>query len=70
MIEPANDYRDYTVSAEVVYGVEVWTFPTEGDEEPCVQEMIEFKDFDDEKDAMRWAWDRLEEGFYVRMFRR
>jgi hypothetical protein len=50
--------------------VQAWTFPTEGDEEPCVEEMVESEEFTDEDEARRCAWQRLEEGYFVRIWRR
>jgi hypothetical protein len=52
----------------MVYAVEAWTYPT--DEEGGEHEMERSEEFHTEESAMRWAWDRLEEGFAVRMYRR
>ena len=54
----------------MVFAVESWTVPTEGDEEPCDTEMVVAREFASEGEAMRWAWERMEEGFFTRMFRR
>ena len=52
------------------YSVEVWTFPTDGDEEPVEQEMVEETEFEREFLAMAWAWKKMNEGFFTRMWRR
>lgn len=52
------------------YAIEVWTIPLTNDEEPCEKDMVECKDFISQVAAGEYAWERLEEGFFVRMFRR
>ena len=52
----------------VVFGVEAWT--VSGDEEPCEEEMVESAEFEKQADAMYWAWNRMEEGYAVRLWRR
>jgi hypothetical protein len=54
----------------MVYAVEAWTISMPDDEEQCDTEIVESKDFADQEEAMRWAWDRLEEGAYVKVWRR
>lgn len=54
--------------SKITYAVEAWTIP--GDEEPCEEEMIHSHEFDNLEDAKHHAWDRLEEGYAVRMYRR
>ncbi len=53
----------------MIYAVEAWTFAAEGGEEPCETEMIRSAEFEDWHDALAWASDRLEEGFFVKMYR-
>lgn len=52
----------------MVYAVEAWTIP-EG-EEPCEEWMIDSTEFEDKQEAMEWVWERLEEGYAIRMYRR
>lgn len=54
----------------MVFGVEAWTIPDADDEEPCEKELVESEEFRSEEEATRWAWERLEEGYWVRMSRR
>ncbi len=54
----------------MLISVEAWTINDPNDEEPCDTEMVASEDFSDMEDARHWAWDRLEEGFYVRIWRR
>lgn len=54
----------------MIFSVEAWTIPNDNDEEPCNEEMVACQDFANVPEAMIWAWDRLEEGFFVRMWRR
>ncbi len=50
--------------------IEVWTVPTPDDEEPCELDMIEGKEFTDSTEAMCYAWDRMEEGYFTKLWRR
>lgn len=52
----------------MIYDVQVWEYPT--DEEGGEHEMVESEQFDEQAEARYWAWERLEEGFAVRMYRR
>jgi hypothetical protein len=54
----------------VTYAIEAWTFPTDGDEEPCEQELVKTEEFTNLWQAQSHAWDWMEEGFFVRMWRR
>lgn len=53
-----------------IYAVEAWTFPTEGDEEPCEVEMVDSFESEDIEKAKIWTWNRMEEGFFVRLWER
>jgi hypothetical protein len=53
-----------------MFAVEAWTIPLEGDEEPGLEEMVRAQEFAAEEDARRWAWERMEEGYFVRLWRR
>ena len=50
------------------YYVEAWTFPS--DEDSCETECDQTEEFTNILDAMRWCWDRMEEGFQTRLWRR
>lgn len=50
------------------YDVQCWTMT--GGEENDPLDMVENKEFNDQDEAMRCAWEWLEEGFAVLMFRR
>lgn len=52
----------------VTYAVEAWTTP--GDEEPAELEMAASAEFANESAAKRWAWDRMGEGYAVRLWLR
>jgi hypothetical protein len=52
----------------MIFGVEWWTFPC--DEEGGEHEMEGNQDFTDMKEAMEFSWERMEEGFATRMWRR
>jgi hypothetical protein len=52
----------------MVFAVEAWTIPDS--EEPCEEDMEESEEFESDEAARLWVWDRLEEGFQVRMYRR
>jgi hypothetical protein len=55
----------------LVYAVEAWVIPQDDDEEPAAeQEMYRSGEFRGKAEAMRWAWERMEEGFFVRLWRR
>lgn len=49
------------------YRVEVWAYPT--DEEGGEHKLQESKEFAGMCQAMDWLWQRLEEGFAVRLYR-
>lgn len=50
------------------YRVEAWMIP--GDEEPCEEEMISSAEFESLEDAQEWCFDRMEEGYQTRLYRR
>jgi hypothetical protein len=58
------------LTIKLLWALEAWTVPTDGDEEPCEQRMVSSEEFSDREDAERWAWERMEEGFFVRMWKR
>jgi hypothetical protein len=53
-----------------MFAVEAWTIPMEHDEEPCEAKLVRSVEVTSEEAARRWAWDRLEEGYFVRLWRR
>lgn len=61
---------DRTRKKMTKFRVECWTLNFPDNEEPCENEIVEEKDFSDVNEAMLWAWNKQEEGFFVRMFRR
>jgi len=54
----------------VKYAVEAWTVEDPDNEEPVETEMVDAVEFDKIEDAKVWAWARMEEGFFVRLWRR
>ncbi len=52
----------------MVYAMEAWTIP--GDEEGTEEEIAEAQEFRTEEGAQEWAWERIEEGYAVRLYRR
>lgn len=53
----------------LIYAMEAWVL-LGLEEEASEAEMVNNKEFRHHSDAMDWAWDRMEEGFAVRMYRR
>lgn len=54
----------------MIFAVEAWTVNGADEEESAPTEMVECQEFAGELDARDWAWEKMEEGFFVRMFRR
>lgn len=54
----------------MTYAVEAWTFRTDEGPSPAPDECVAEEEFTDQQRAKDWAWDRLEEGFAVRLWRR
>ena len=52
----------------MIFAVEAWTIPD--GEETCELEMASSAEFPSEIEAQALAWERLEEGFAVRLWRR
>lgn len=52
----------------MIFAVEAWTIPES--EEPEIGNMVMSKEFDDQGEAQQWAWERMEEGYSVNMWRR
>ena len=66
-----EDPRWESVRAKpMVYAIEVWTVHSADDEEQAPTEMVECREFENQSHALYWAWARMEEGFFVRLFRR
>jgi hypothetical protein len=55
---------------EMNFRVEAWIIPYENDEEESKREMVYSKEFTNRYEAMRQAWEWLEFGFNIRMWRR
>jgi hypothetical protein len=53
-----------------MYAVEAWTTPSNLEEPHFEPWMAQSAEFADRSYALQWVWDRLEEGFAVRMHRR
>jgi hypothetical protein len=54
----------------MTFAVEAWTIEGMDDEEPARTECADSKEFRDESAARTWAWDKMGEGFLVRLWRR
>lgn len=54
----------------MVYAVEVWTIYSPDDEEAQPTEIVDCQEFESLDEAKDWAWERMEEGYYTRMWRR
>jgi hypothetical protein len=52
------------------YAIEAWIIAGEGDEEPYNSEMEKSEVFDNLWQAQDCAWCWMEEGFFVRLWRR
>lgn len=52
----------------MLFAVEAWTFPCE--EDPREEQMEASAEFDNVEEASAWMWERAEEGFAVRLYRR
>ncbi len=52
----------------MIYAVEAWTFFDSDDEEPTDTEMVTDEYFEHHNDAKEWAWQKMQEGFYVRLW--
>jgi hypothetical protein len=59
-------------SNKPMYSIEAWTIPTDGDEEPSIQEVVRMADFPmtprGQQQATEWMWERLEEGLFIRLW--
>lgn len=55
---------------DMVFAVEAWAIHRPDDEEPADNDVQDSAEFSDAEQAKQWAWDRMEEGFDVRMYRR
>jgi hypothetical protein len=53
-----------------MFAVEVWTISLPDDEESQQTEQVECREFQLEMQARAYAWKRLEEGYFVRLWRR
>jgi hypothetical protein len=51
-----------------VIALEAWTVPTEGDEEYTPLEMVEQAEFGIARNALDWAWEKMHQGFFVRLY--
>jgi hypothetical protein len=54
----------------MAFAVEVWTVSLPDDEEPQRTEQVECREFQTSLEAHSFAWERLEEGYFVRLWRR
>ena len=56
----------------MIIAVEAWQWADEDAEEPCPTECVDQIEFPIEliENAKEWAWQRMEEGYVVRMWRR
>ncbi len=54
----------------MIYAVEAWTIGSPDDEEPTDTEMVTHESFEYHNDARDWAWQNMQEGFYVRLWLR
>jgi hypothetical protein len=54
----------------ICFAVEVWTVHDPSSEEPCDTELVDCKTFGSIETASEWAWIKMEEGFFTRMWRR
>lgn len=52
----------------ILYCVEAWSFPS--DEEGGEEEMVYSSEFETKELAKIWVWDRLNEGYQVRLWLR
>ncbi len=52
----------------MTYAVESWTFPR--DEDPEDEEMMDSAEFGKLENAQKWVWERLQEGYAVRLWPR